>query len=260
MSSQIVALLACSLGMVALILVSVWAQKGQVNTDGFSNQFLGYPTDITVRYSSNVYAWHPILMVAGFFTFQVFSIMTYDLVPHPTGAKVLHVIWHSVAIATMIAGTIGVVKKLFFLEQPSLTSMHSWIGCLGIAMYGIQIVLGLFSPLLSKLVSSDSINFHYTAFSLISIGFSLAAVLSGIMDHFGRTGCYYQYPYGLSSADYNPSLHYADIPRGCRIANGMGIAVTLSAFLTFLAVALQQSKESGDDSLNKDGENTVAEL
>jgi len=40
----------------------------------------------------------------------------------------------------------------------------------------------------------------------------------------------------MSKADYNPATNYHNIPGGCKIANGMGIAVLVSVLLTIAAV------------------------
>ena len=45
-------------------------------------------------------------------------------------------LWQSAALACMIAGLAAVVKEKFNDKDPSLTSMHSWIGICGIDMHG----------------------------------------------------------------------------------------------------------------------------
>ena len=59
------AVVAVSAALVALILVSTWATKMRDN----DRQYLGVP-----NWKTNVFAWHPVLMVAGLFFCQVVAI------------------------------------------------------------------------------------------------------------------------------------------------------------------------------------------
>ncbi len=57
------AVLACIFAVLATILVCAWAQDDNTTTQ---IGFLGVP-----KWSSNVFAWHPVLTVAGFLMGQV---------------------------------------------------------------------------------------------------------------------------------------------------------------------------------------------
>ena len=48
----------------------------------------------------------------------------------------------------------------------------------------------------------------------------------------------------MSKADYNPATNYHNIPGGCKIANGMGIAVLVSVLLTIAAVVARNQSVS----------------
>ena len=63
---------------------------------------------------------------------------------------------------------------------------------------------------------------------------SLLTVLSGIVQYQGLSGCYFTpYPYSLASPDVNPALHYAALPNGCKVSNGLGVVVVL-AFISVM--------------------------
>jgi len=125
---------ACSIGLVALILVTQWATNPKDPTDetylGIPTTLMGYPG------SENVFAWHPVLMVGGFFVGQILAINTWGIIPDHTASKIIHVLWQCAALGCMIAGLTAVVKEKFNEKSPSLTTMHSWIGVCGIVMYG----------------------------------------------------------------------------------------------------------------------------
>jgi len=48
----------------------------------------------------------------------------------------------------------------------------------------------------------------------------------------------------MSKADYNPAINYHNIPGGCKIANGMGIAVLVSVLLTIAAVVVRNKADN----------------
>ena len=72
-----------------------------------------------------------------------------------------------------------------------------------------------------------------------------------LLSFIGESGCFYNNlsDNGTTSikADYNPAQYYHHIPGGCKIANGMGIAVLISTLLTIAAViARNQVKDGGE--------------
>ena len=75
-------------------------------------------------------------MVSGFFFGQVLAVNTWSVVPDHSLGKILHVLWQTAAMCCMIAGLTAVVKDEWLSHDPSLTSMHSWIGVAGIVMFG----------------------------------------------------------------------------------------------------------------------------
>ena len=75
-------------------------------------------------------------MVSGFFFGQVLAINTWSIIPDHSLGKLLHVLWQTAALCCMIAGLTAVVKDKWLSHDPSLTSMHSWIGVADIVMFG----------------------------------------------------------------------------------------------------------------------------
>jgi hypothetical protein len=64
-------------------------------------------------------------------------------------------------------------------------------------------------------------------------GLTVIAILTGIVSYTGRYGCSY-----IDTQTMNAS--YPNLPDGCKIANGMGIAVVCTAILTILLVSTRK--------------------
>jgi len=197
--SSCLAITACAIGLVALILVTQWATNPTNPNDqsyiGVPTTLLGYPG------SENVFAWHPILMVGGFFFGQVLAINTWSILPNLTAAKILHVLWLTTAACCMIAGLTAVVKDQFVNKAPSLTSMHSWIGICGVAMFCMNYLSGSFMAMLTSCLpdskirtSIDWLTIH-RFLGLSALGISSSAIYLGVMDQFGMYKCVFVIAY-----------------------------------------------------------------
>ena len=133
----------------------------------------------------------PILMVGGFFFGQVLAINTWSIIPDHVTAKILHVLWQTTAACCMIAGLTAVVKDQFVNKAPSLTSMHSWIGICGVAMFCMNYLSGSFMAILTLYLpdsywrtSIDWLTIH-RFLGLSALGISSSAIYLGVMDEFG---------------------------------------------------------------------------
>lgn len=231
------------LGLAALGLVNGWA----TNMAYAHQSELGKPTPITSHWTTNVFAYHPVLMVSGFIFGQIQAIISWTFIPDHTIAKVLHVIWNVAASACMIAGIRAIVMDKFHEKTPSLTSMHSWVGVMGIAMFGLNFFWGLNMAFLTAffpdffLLKNMDLAFIHRIIGLSALIICTAAILTGIMDQMGEDGCYYvdtDY-YKSGKADSNPSKYYSKIPKSCKVSNGLGTVIILAAGFTALTVILR---------------------
>lgn len=152
--AKIPAAVGMALALTSVGLVSAWASSGGTE-DG--DTFLGVPD-----WRSNLFAWHPVLMVGGFFAAQVvaISLWAFDTPPAPVGQqqhlvrapsaaiKLLHVFFQCAAVGTLIAGLMAIVQSALKFGSPSLTSMHSWYGVTAVAMFGTNYLFGMPLPAL----------------------------------------------------------------------------------------------------------------
>ena len=158
---------AIALALTSVGLVAAWAQHTSSSANG---TFLGVPS-----WSTNLFAWHPVLMVGGFFAAQVIAISLWSLDSQASAAtapsnrgsfgmisapahyysestyqqaapspriKLLHVFFQCAALATLIAGLAAIVRSTLKESAPSLTTMHSWYGVAAVAVFGTNFLFG----------------------------------------------------------------------------------------------------------------------
>ena len=251
--------LAVAFAVATVVLVSVWAAYD-------SPGFLYVP-----NWSTNIFSWHPLLMTAGFYFSQIMGFVSLTLLPSKNtqccafdnprsqpasiactpwtinAASLARGFWEAAGCATLVAGLIAVFAYSNGNNLPNLTQLHSWLGIMTSVLYFanfvvtvISIVLpaGFLGNLWGDLVygtNSDILRVSFESFhralATFSLMMSVVAVLSGIVQYQGLSGCYFTpYPYSLPSPDVNPALHYAALPNGCKVSNGLGIVVVLAFF------------------------------
>jgi cytochrome b-561 len=230
---------AIALGVVCVALVSAWARIA-TTFKRIDAGFLGEPS-----WATNVFAWHPLLAVAGFFFSQVLAIASWSVMPTHSSAKAMHVFWQTAAMATMIAGLMAIAKyKELYLEN-SLVTMHSWLSVGAVSLFGTNYLLGLFMGILTACMSESPLRkmfplskFH-KVLGMTAFGFTVLSICTGIMDQTGRSGCSYVNVL-ITTVEKTPALNYPSIPNQCKIANGLGIAVPLCAAAVMLTVYLRE--------------------
>jgi len=260
-SSLIHGILGCTTGLVALILVTQWAQHDPLN----SGAFLGLPTNLVgdhdtnnwVKSGNNVFAWHPVLLVGGFFFTQVCAVNTWTIIPDASVQKYLRFFWQTLAFTCMISGLVAVAKFNLHNKNgmnmpeyswawgytPSLTTMHSWIGVIGVIMFGFTYLVDI----VSTFVPDFKQPFLQESLALGSIIASSCAIIAGIQTFLGTTTCYYVT--STPFKDQNPASSFGKIPQGCRIANGMGIAAAIAAILTVMAVVIKNKQAKSHEAV-----------
>jgi hypothetical protein len=191
---------------------------------------------------------HYTFMVGGLFFGQVIAISAWGFFSNHKRAKVVHILFQTIAIAMMIVGLVDIVKTKNKEKLPNLTTMHSWLGVAAVSILGVNYLMGLGMGLLTQ-HSPDSIlhkafplvTIHRTI-GLIAFGLTVLAIETGIMNVTGRGGCYYTTYDGTQGVDVNPAANYPNLPEDCRLVNGMGITVLLAAIMVYIAVATRHDR------------------
>lgn len=244
----VTSVLASLLGIVAVALVSAWATNNNYESSNSvtSHQFLDTPD-----WKENALAWHPVLMVAVFFFAQVMAILCWSIVPGNHGfAKFLHVLFHTGALLGVILGLVAIEHyKNYDFYQPSLISMHGWVGISCVSVFMFTYVFGMFMATLTqffptlhaKVKTYVHLRDVHARLGMVSLALSTTSVVTGIMNQLTTQGCYYvtYNPAITDSTDPNPATNWGSIPTACKIANGMGLVVVFAACFTVFSVMLR---------------------
>jgi hypothetical protein len=236
--------LASLLGVVSMALVCAWATNNNAANDYAADArgFLDTP-----KWKTNPLAWHPVLMVSVFFFGQVMAILSWSLIPNHDVAKLVHVLSHTAALGGLVAGLMAIERyKNYYFNLPSLVSMHAWIGVSCVTMFCMNYAFGMFMATLTRFYPESPLRTNWKLrdihmrFGLITLGLTTASIVSGIVNQFGVSGCFYVYPAGssgFSGTDPNPASNYGEhFPTACKIANGLGIVVLFAALFTLFSV------------------------
>lgn len=130
---SIIALLTAGLSM---ILIAVWATNADPSS--LDQHYLGAP-----NWSSNKFAWHPVLMVGGLFFGQVVAINDWNLLPSSHAeAKGWHVVFQSVALVCMFTGLAAMLEMYAEANAPGFNTVHSWVGLAAIIVFCLNYALG----------------------------------------------------------------------------------------------------------------------
>ena len=225
-------LLATLLGVGAIVLVALWATDNdttgpEVNQFGF----LGTPD-----WDSNIFAWHPVLLVAGFFFSQILALLSWSVFSDHSLAKKVHATLQTCALCTLVSGiwAIEEYKDKKTIPSPSFTSMHSWIGLGATVMFSVTYTFGLTMALLtqffpqSRLRSILDLRAIHRRLGMISLILTTSAIVSGVVNQFGKHGC-----------DSNSNGNYQSIHTSCKLANGMGLLVLASTGVSVMCIVFR---------------------
>jgi tryptophan-rich sensory protein len=204
---------------VAVVLVSVWASdSGGDNDFGF----LQVPS-----WSRNVFAYHPVFMVL-YFALQVQALTNWSIFSVKLNAKHAHVLVQLASAATMIAALVAVVKYMGENKSPSLVSVHSWIGAAAAAVFGFNFLWGSCRAAPAAITSGSWTNLTN------SIPTRQVHNCQNAPEGYLLFNAHYFFLCFLSIIE-----NYRYIPLSCKIANGLGIAVIVSALCALLTVLVR---------------------
>lgn len=241
---KIAGFLAILFAFVTMTMTASWANNS--NTD---DGYLG-----GLNWSSLVFNWHPVLMVAGLVFCLVCSIMSYRLFPGSKFViKLLHASFHTAAIICIIIGLSAVITAHNYTDKnsagtyyPNLYSIHSLLGISAVILYFLNFVMGIFFFLLPGVAENIKKNFkpNHIFLGLFILFAVVFAVETGLMKL--TKNCTYE----VNEADWNPAENYHKLSSGCRLANGIGIMVLVTVFLSSYALFGPGDAPHGGDSNN----------
>ena len=180
---------------------SAWAQGDTPNEDDESGilayWMLGIP-----KWSSNLFAWHPVLMTV-YFVSQAFAIACWSVITFSHHvAKIFHVLFQFAAVSSMISGLVAVVSVMNptgtkWSDNVNVVTMHQFVGVSSVVVFGLNFFLGSYMaykkamglPTIVKENSPKPVTLVvHQMVGLGSVAFTGAAILTGIQQQLAGQG------------------------------------------------------------------------
>jgi uncharacterized integral membrane protein len=212
--------------IMVVLLVFVWADN-----EDTSAKYLG-----GLNFGSKLFNWHPVFMtwatsalIEGALAYRAMRFYSHR------EKKLVHGIWNFIAVLLFCAGLISVFRYKEKNHLASLYSTHSWLGIFTVVLIFAQFVVGFGVYALPRvtMVTKQRIYPLHSAFGLASTVTAIAAVLSGIDHENTMLGC----AYSVVNKDLDPAIHYTDLPRGCRMSNGIAVMMMILLMLFVYVIA-----------------------
>lgn len=231
LSQKISAIVSMVLSLIAMIVTFTFWVK---NNDGQSG-WLGK--------LNNKCVIHAVLMITGMgfcYTQAVasFRVMSFMGIGHDV-AKGFHGFWHTSTIILVITALIAIVQFHNDQNWGHLSTMHSWLGILLIAVYSQNWILGLFHflfPWTSLELRKKYLPSH-RFFGILGLFLAAVVMETGIAQKNwldGTFGC--MYTISTSEERQNPATGYLHIGAGCRAGLGVGVLLILNFIFAVYAL------------------------
>ena len=204
-------IVACALSLASLILVSKWAKENDYSSSDGDTNYLG-----SLDWKRNIFAWHPVLMVGGFFVAQILAPAMWVIFPesHRLYAKGLHVLLQTGGVVTVALGLYAATAAKSATSSPHIVSLHSWIGVAAVCLYSTNYLFGFGMAILGRNLGKRLDLLHnHKLLGFLSLALSVFAIVTGIATKIVRGSC----------DQSNTS---------CNIANSTGIIVIIAAIFT----------------------------
>eukprot|EP01036_Dinobryon_divergens_P029283 gene29283-38353_t len=231
LSQKISALVSMVLSLIAMIVTySFWATN--------NNDHSGWLGKL-----NNTCVIHAVLMVTGMgfcYTQAVasFRVMSFLGVGHDV-AKGLHGFWHTSTIILVITALVAIINFHNDQNWGHLTTMHSWLGILLLAVYSQNWLLGIFHflfPWASLELRKNYLPSH-RFFGIVGLFLAAVVMETGIAQkHWidGTNGC--MYTISTNEERQNPATGYMHIGGGCRAGLGVGVLLIFNCIFAVYAL------------------------
>lgn len=236
MNNKIVGMYTVTAGVVfpavILALVIGWSSDNNVASALSSFGFLGRP-----NWASNPFAYHPLLMVGGCFLSMVMLLLSRVIFPDEIYYCAASIFLYALIVGCLTIGIYAVVKAVHMAGNPSLTSLHSWLGVGCVISVVTSIVTRLAgcaagmpaatTPESALCKGPVTLVVAQTCADLLMLGITCVTIVTGITMQMGQCS-YVNINYG---SDNNPASHYASIPTACKVSFGLGVSIIITAII-----------------------------
>ena len=207
--------------------------------------------------AKRVFNWHPVLMVLAYsimnvaaLIFRVSGTSSYQTLSRGNSEartkrrSTMKAIHGYVWVACFLIGMVGILAVVKSHNDAvsgyiaNLYSLHSWVGCLVMSLYTLQLLVGIFAfgGLLggtSRLFAVPSVmELHKYSGALLHL-LVTATIVLGIQEKEGFVQCWYE----VTEADVFPIQNFGQIPAVCKISHGLGIIVLMMGVFTSFSLA-----------------------
>ena len=219
-------------------LANDWAQPNPATTPYNKHGFLGKP-DRDVK--DGQVSYHILYMIV-FIGLEIYGAIVWCFIGHKGLAQLLHFILELAAIASMGTALKAIYDYKNNRPEAHLTTIHGWIGISCIVSYvvnfAIGFVIGILSAMKCSMMGSGMLKLirsYHADIGQIALFLTALTVLTGINDQLSSSACYYV-DVTLLGPDINPASNYYAMPDACKIANTMGVLVSISTAVAFVAM------------------------
>jgi Eukaryotic cytochrome b561 len=230
------------LSFAAMVLGFIWGQHplpiDENGTVTHNSGWLGGMGTDSPNWECTVHAVLMIFAMCFCFTYALVSYRVFHFLGHNT-AKVIHGLWHVAALAIMITAIVLIIQFHNDKLLGHLSSFHSWMGLVTLALYSHNWILGGISFALPGLVTLEWKRWYMPSHRFLGImGFFCGAVTmqTGIIQKAWLDGGGCIYPITSDTTKINPAAGYFDIPPGCRLSYGIGVLIILNALFSMYAL------------------------
>jgi len=241
-------IIALGFAIVALVLSTDWV------TDGGAF-YLG-----NVNWTTNLFSFHVVLMTGGFFFCQVFAISFMNLLKGSRWATPIHIVCHVAALSNLIAGMYAIIKNKNDKGSVHISSLHSWIGIMGISLYLCNFLLGVCGkapakpfgvaikhPVAISIIGNvKPLRLLHVIAGLCAVCTCSMAILTGIMKvQQGNGGCTFDLSASeLAANSKDPAYLYQYLANGCKVMNSLALAVIFATGCVCIATLLSLLAEA----------------
>ncbi|KAK1412101.1 hypothetical protein QVD17_33087 [Tagetes erecta] len=134
-----------------------------------------------------IFNLHPLLMILGLIIFSGEAMITYEAIPATRQTvKLIHLMFHLIALGTGTFGVYVVFKYHNELNIPHMYTLHSWIGLSTICLFGLQLLMGFVTFLFpgAKLATRARLAPWHVFFGLVIFVMVIVTAETGLTEKF----------------------------------------------------------------------------
>lgn len=242
MIDKVCAALSIIFTILALGFVAGWASENGGPKDGgwLGKANWGGNTNHRVA----LLAWHPVLMVSGFFLGQVHCLVTWILFPETSKTIRQGLFWlfQTIALSFFVAAMCAVVKWKIENKYPALVTLHSWIGVIAIVVFCSNFI-GAFlfqysESFVAKYAPRFDLAFLHKFGTIFALVLASIAIIVGIVNQLGQDSC--NFINDDTKAQANPAAFYDNFPNSCKVAYGCGLSVLGSTVFAVIGITITE--------------------